>query len=167
VDSKFWTFGDCVNRNAWPPKYDAERAARIVEAVRHGASRTGAAAAGGVEESTLYAWMQLSQQFSLAIKNADAEAEMAMVAVIRTAADEGTWHVAARWLERRHPEHWRQRHFVVGAAPPEELAKGISLEARQRILDLYGFDVELMLPQLRPDEIVHEETDQSGRRPPN
>lgn len=100
-----------------PTKLDDLRAKRIVDAVAEGASRTVAAAKGGIDRSTLLGWLARGRDgeapyddFLLRVKKAEAEAEEAMVVCVRMAAmNPKNWTAAAWWLERCRPLDYAKR----------------------------------------------------------
>lgn len=71
--------------------------------------RRAAAAHVGICEDTLATWARRYPAFLADIQKAEAEAEVQAVAVIRQAANDGTWQAAAWWLERRRHEDYRRR----------------------------------------------------------
>ena len=114
----------------------------ILEALRTGATRAAACAVAGVTPRTLQRWQgDETRQNTLA--QAEAEAEVYMVGVIRKAAEAGSWKAAAYWLERRRPDEWGKREHLkvdieqrvtelateLGLDPAEVLAEA------QRLLD--------------------------------
>ena len=78
----------------------------------------------GIGEVTWYRWLRegeiaksgLKRQFWQAIKKAEKEAIIKNVAVLQNAAEEGNWHAAAWWLERRYYEDWGRKEKVDLAA---------------------------------------------------
>ena len=96
----------------------------------------------GSLERSLYEWQQEFPQFSQSIKKADAEAEMAMIDVIRTAAENGTWQAAAWWLERRHPESWRRRSSVTVLDAHQGPPTDDPQERARRIAEIYGINID-------------------------
>jgi hypothetical protein len=87
-------------------------------AIRAGCGPEQAAQAAGIAPSTLYAWKALGEQESdgpyrrllLKMRQAEAEAELSAVKVLRSAIeDDGDWKAALAYLERKHPERWRLR----------------------------------------------------------
>jgi hypothetical protein len=94
----------------------AEKA--ICDAIRAGCYQEQAAQAAGISASTLYAWKALGEQesdgpyrrFLLNLRQAEAEAELNAVKILRRAIeDEGDWKAALALLERRFPGRWRRR----------------------------------------------------------
>ena len=80
----------------------------ILAALRHGATRAAAAQAARVDPTTVQRWAHCkTTQNQLA--QAEAEAELFHVGVIRRAAEAGSWKASAWWLERRHPREWGRR----------------------------------------------------------
>lgn len=94
-----------------PSKFTPERRKRIIEAIRQGNTRKAAVAQAGINYDTFCQWLRQHPEFSDQVKNAEAEAELASVKVIREAAIT-TWQAAAWWLERRRPEDWGTSHVV-------------------------------------------------------
>lgn len=94
-----------------PSKFTIERRKRILEALRQGNTRKVAVALAAINYDTFCEWLRQYPEFSEQIKNAEAEAELASVKIIRKAAIT-TWQAAAWWLERRRPEEWATSHVV-------------------------------------------------------
>lgn len=95
-------------------KYNEDRHNRIVDALRAGNTRRAASWAGGIDPDTFGIWLRRFPAFSEAVKAAEADAELAMVQRVRTAADE-SWQAAAWWLERKMKQDWSARQEQVGA----------------------------------------------------
>ena len=100
---------------ARPTKLTKEVRDKIVKAISAGAYATVAAKAAGIGESTYFRWLDEAQkpnakpelvEFRESVKEAEAQAEIANIALIRTAAQAGTWQAAAWYLERKHAERW-------------------------------------------------------------
>jgi transposase-like protein len=83
----------------------------VLEALRGGNTRTAAAHAAGVDRSTIYEWLK-NPTLSDAIKRAESDAEVEMVAVVRRASKK-TWTAAAWWLERKKPKNWGKRDKIL------------------------------------------------------
>ena len=82
---------------------------RLVEGIRLGLTNKLAAAYAGISESTFYLWMQQAREgdqekieLSESLKKAEAQSAAHSLAVIKKAAQDGTWTAAAWMLERRH-----------------------------------------------------------------
>lgn len=98
-------------------KLNADRQARLVEALKSGNTRRASAEYAGIGESTFYRWMERGEAATSgkykelweAVKKAEADAEVRNVALIQRAANGGTWQAAAWWLERRKPQDWAKR----------------------------------------------------------
>jgi hypothetical protein len=129
-----------------PTKYNDERAAKILEALRLGVPQSTAITYGGIAEATYYRWLSDAQkpdapphlvEFREAVKAARAEAEVRSVAVIQNASRK-TWQAAAWFLERSFPQHWARtdRHEVTGAngGPVELNVDTDALESKLRQL---------------------------------
>ena len=102
---------------------EPELAARIITYIRAGSYLETAAAAGGVNKSTLHRWLQRGSEgeepfakFCDQVEAALAEAELRDLARIDRAAD-SNWQAAAWKLERRNPKMWGRREYtqVTGA----------------------------------------------------
>ncbi len=101
-----------------PTKLTPAVSAAICESVRGGAWIETAAAAAGVDASTVHSWLRRADDkedcgepfiaFSLAYKKARADAELEAISVIRGAMPK-TWQAAAWYLERSYPERWGRR----------------------------------------------------------
>lgn len=109
-------------------KITQETTDKICLAIRAGNYAKVAAEMAGVGESTYYRWLDEGQkadakkiyrEFWESIKRAEADAEVAAVALIRQAANNGTWQAASWLLERKHGERWgrndKLRQEITGA----------------------------------------------------
>ena len=90
----------------------------IFAAIRAGCYPEQAAQAAGISPSTLYAWKARGEnesegpyrRFLLKLRQAEAEAELTAVAILRSAIeDESDWKAALAFLERRFPARWRRQ----------------------------------------------------------
>ncbi len=137
-----------------PTKFNDERAAKILEALRLGVPQTTAVSYAGVHDATYYRWLQEAtkpdapqelRDFRDAVKAARAEAEVRSVAVIQNASRK-TWQAAAWFLERGFPQHWARsdRHEITGRdGGPIELnvdADALESKVRQLIAKRRGDD---------------------------
>lgn len=102
-----------------PSKLTEDRTKRITDAIQIGAYPEHAARAAGIAPSTYYDWMAKGEEgyegfaeFSEAVKEAKAQAEINDLAVITKAARDGHWQAAAWKRERSDPEHWGRRERV-------------------------------------------------------
>ena len=98
---------------ARPSKYNQDRHDRIITALRGGNTRRAACWAGGIEVETFHQWLRRFPEFSDAVKAAEADAELAMVERVRTAAND-QWQAAAWWLERKMKRDWSNRQEITG-----------------------------------------------------
>lgn len=97
-------------------KFTPETREVILEAVRQGNYYTTACALAGVHINTLYRWLKWGseeerpgyKEFYEDIMTAEAEAEVSLVTVIRTAA-EIDYRAGLELLRRRFPERWGAR----------------------------------------------------------
>jgi hypothetical protein len=131
---------------ARPTKLTKEVQDRILQAVQAGNYLDTAAQFAGIDGSTMRRWLQKGEgegaaepyrTFHTALKSARASAEVRSVALIQTAASNGTWQAAAWYLERSYPDRWgRTRVEVTGAdnAPIRVDVDSEALEAKVRAL---------------------------------
>lgn len=100
---------------ARPSKLTPEVQKRIIDAIRAGNYAAQAARSAGIGSSTFYRWMEQGatedapqelREFRDSVKKAEAEAEVAAVAIIRREAQNGTWQAAAWYLERKYADRW-------------------------------------------------------------
>jgi len=84
---------------------------RLVEAVELGATWELAAAAAGVDVSTVHRWHadESNREFCDRLKRAEAVGALAALRSIHEAAVGGTWQAAAWLLERRYPADYGRR----------------------------------------------------------
>lgn len=91
----------------------------ICKVLRSGNYRTVAARLAGIDERTLYRWLEKGEeakrgkyrQFCRAVMEAEAQGQAALVAQINVAAKD-TWQAAAWILERKYPDLWGRRDAV-------------------------------------------------------
>ena len=92
-----------------PSKRTPEREARLLEALRAGNTRKAACHYAAISDETFSTWQARDLDFLDAVKKAEGDAEVRMVAQIAQAAQTGTWQAAAWWLERRRPDDYGRR----------------------------------------------------------
>ena len=99
---------------ARPSKLTDEVQDRIVRAIRAGNYAEAACHSAGISSSTFYRWMTRGDAeagayrvFREAVLQAEAEAEVHAVAIIRRAMTDD-WRAAMAYLERRYPSRWRR-----------------------------------------------------------
>ena len=99
-----------------PTKLNAETTERLIEAVRLGATWEIAAAAAGVDVSTVHRWRagegELNRELCDRLQKSEADGALDALAAIRQAAQGGTWQAAAWLLERRYPAAYGRRTEV-------------------------------------------------------
>jgi hypothetical protein len=125
-----------------PLKLTQELQDRITLAIRAGNYSKIAAEMNGIGETTFYRWLEMGakpnapkiyREFRESIKAAEAEAEVASVARIRQAADNGTWQAAAWYLERKHGDRWgRNDKLRQEISGPEGKPVPLSLEEAKK-----------------------------------
>jgi transposase-like protein len=91
-----------------PPKYNEQRAQRVLEAIRAGATRRAAAGHAGVDDATLYRWIERYASFATLLTRVEDDVEVRCTATILQASLED-WRAAAWWLERRRSESYGRR----------------------------------------------------------
>lgn len=120
--------------------HDPDVLHRLTTGLKAGLYREEAATGAGIGTSTFYRWMKEGQAHAEAeaqeaanhlddpdwepgeptrqrviweaVKEAEATAELAHVANIRSAAMSGTWQASAWWLERKMPRKWGRHDRV-------------------------------------------------------
>ena len=113
-----------------------EIADRIVELVRDGNYFQVAAEAVGIHRSTLNRWIARGEEagegpyfeFAERLRRADAEAEVAAVAVVREGGK--AWIANMTYLERRHPDRWRRASDTRPLKSDEERSPDEQFRAR-------------------------------------
>jgi len=131
-----------------PSKLTPKTRAKICAAIRKGATREIAAAAGGVHPDSLNEWLKQGRNpdaaprysvFSAAIKLAEADNALRALAVIEAAGIDGSWQAAAWMLERRHG-YRREAQITLAAATdapadPDTVVDPRKPEGRAVIID--------------------------------
>ena len=84
-------------------KYTPETVAKIIEAIKMGATYELAAGYAGIHYDTFNEWMKHKAEFSEQVKSAEGVGAMIWLAKIERAASDGNWQAAAWKLERRYP----------------------------------------------------------------
>jgi hypothetical protein len=80
-----------------------------LDALRLGATRRAAAAAGGFARQTFYEMIK-DPTLLTEVEKAEAEAEFTHVSnIARASIDPKNWTASAWWLERRHPDDFGRR----------------------------------------------------------
>lgn len=122
-----------------PEKLTPGVQARIVDAVRAGATREQAAGAAGIAKRTLQRWLAAGEsarprvrfaRFARALREAEDAMIVDAVQGIQASAQEGDWRARAWLLERRWPATWGKRsaHELSGpGGEPLELG-GVDLD---------------------------------------
>ena len=110
---------------ARPTKLTDSVQQRIVSAVAAANYYEAAAAYGGVDYRTLLRWMQrgekakdgIYRQFCQAVRQAEADSEVAIVATVRQSIPDNP-RLGLDFLARRFPDRWgpKERHVVEGDA---------------------------------------------------
>jgi hypothetical protein len=114
-----------------PSKLTPEVQARIVAALRVGATHAIAAAHGGVDVATLQRWLASSspryREFRDAARAASAKGDVVALSTVATAA-QTDWRAAMRLLEARHPEAYGRR-VQVQAMPVQGVDADLDAQA--------------------------------------
>lgn len=145
-------------------KITPELIERICLAIRAGNYAKISCEMVGIGETTFYRWMEMGQkdnarkeyrEFWESIKRAEADAEIANVALIRQAANNGSWQAASWLLERKHGERWgrndKLRQEITGAnGAPVSLSIE---EARKSVLEFLSEGEENVSISLGTDTI--------------
>lgn len=145
-------------RTGRPENLTAAVQARVVDAIRAGASREKAAQEAGIDRSTLQRYLARGQgpkapvrfqKFVEAFKAAEVAAYLASVDSIPQAADRGDWRAAAFMLERRHSDEFgRNAPERDGAGGDESVHWDFSQLTNKQLADLQALleKVELREP---------------------
>jgi hypothetical protein len=93
---------------ARPTKRTPETEAKILNALRVGASRKDAADAAGVDYSNFLRWTEQFREFREAVTRAEGEVAARMTARLYQEAtkDGGDWKASLEWLKRRRRDDW-------------------------------------------------------------
>lgn len=101
-----------------PTKFTEETRGKILTALKGGNYREVACRYAGVSYQTFRNWLKMAEdasappeylEFLEAVEKAEADAEVADLALIRRAAQEGSWTAAAWVRERKNPERWGRK----------------------------------------------------------
>lgn len=104
-----------------PTKFTPETRDKILTALRAGNYRRVACNYAGISHTTFSNWLNKAEhpdappeyiEFVAAVEKAEADAEVADLALIRRSAQEGQWQAAAWIRERKNPERWGRRDRV-------------------------------------------------------
>ena len=113
---------------------------RLIEGIRLGMTNKLAAAYAGISESTFYLWLQQARDgdeeksdLLESLKRAEAESAAHSLAVIKKAAQDGSWQAAAWGLERRHG-YKREVVLEEPSVKTEELVDPNTTEGREAIV---------------------------------
>ena len=125
--------------NGRPSKYSDERAAKIVNYLRVGASRAAASQGSGITYQTFLNWLRAHDDFAGMVAEAEAQAEITCTVEVFKAAKNGDVKAAIEWLKRRRPGDWSEtlRNEQTGAnGGPIEIATLTDAERAARIASL-------------------------------
>jgi hypothetical protein len=107
------------------------RVVNLLNALRIGNTRSGAAAYAQVHRDTLYDWLR-NPTFSDALEKAEADAKMAAIANIHQAGRK-SWQASAWYLERRYADEFGRRERVdveiVARREADRIAQKLGLDA--------------------------------------
>jgi hypothetical protein len=122
-------------------KLTPETKARLVEAIKLGMTNKLAASYAGISESSFYKWRDKAAagdkemiQLFQSLKRAEAASAAHSLAVIKKAAQDGTWTAAAWMLERRHNFRKEAVHEPIQAVDTSELVDPTTAEGRAAII---------------------------------
>lgn len=107
-----------------PTKLTPQTTERIVQAIKAGNYAEPACRSAGISPSSYYRWLERGEHepdgiyhdFAAAIRQAEADAEVHAVALLRRAMP-NDWRAALAYLERRYPNRWR-RHTTTELSGP-------------------------------------------------
>ena len=122
-------------------KLTPETKARLIEAIKLGMTNKLAAQYAGIAISTFYLWREkasagdpLYMDLMDSLKRAEAQSAAHSLAVIKKAAQDGTWTAAAWMLERRHNFRKEAVHEPIQAVDTSELVDPTTAEGRAAII---------------------------------
>lgn len=102
-----------------PTKRTPATTAKVCTAIRAGATFEHAAAFAGISYATFAEWRVRYPEFAEAVKAAEGEGAVSLLAKLQTAATSGHWQAAAWILERRHPTVYGRRSTLAVARAAE------------------------------------------------
>jgi hypothetical protein len=107
-----------------------------LQALTAGNTRRAACAYAGVSEDAFAAWLGRYADFADAVKKAEAQAEVKMVATVVQASTK-QWQAAAWWLERRRADDFSRRDKVeiTVRQHAEKLAAELGLDPEELIAE--------------------------------
>jgi len=154
-----------------PTKLTPKLQSKFVDLIAKGHYISTACQACGIARETFYTWLERAEQeakngggiyadFHDAVKKAEAEAEEALLAVVREKAiDKKDWLPAMTILERRHPEKWGRRDrstitleetkeiTITHVTVVKDYGEGYINQAKRReVIDIKGEDVKELPP---------------------
>jgi hypothetical protein len=129
------------------PKDTPERRDKILQALRAGNTRGASCAYAGLSADTFALMLKRHSEFSEAVKEAEASAEVRHVANIAKAAKLGNWTASAWWLERRRHEDWGRKDRVEIISTVRELARANGLTDEET--DAAILEAERYLKEMR------------------
>lgn len=93
-----------------PVKFDKDHIDKILRSLEEGEGRVKAVMAGGIDYATFMRWMRKYSNFAKDIKSAEETGNDKLEDTCkRRVLDDPSWQSAAWWLERNHPEKYRNR----------------------------------------------------------
>lgn len=116
-------------------KYTPDRVKRITDALAAGNTRGAASAYGGINQGTFENWMRRHAEFSEAVKDAEARAEVSHVANIAQAARSGVWTASAWWLERRRHQDWGRKDKLEIIRTVAEMAEAAGADTSEAVAE--------------------------------
>jgi len=117
------------------PKFTKETIGKLVDAIRKGATHDLACKYAGIDNATLYRWMQEKSEFGDAIREAEGAAAFGWLSKIEEAAEDGNWKAAAWKLERRYPQDYGRSAIEVSGPDKGPVQVEIT-EARAKLAAL-------------------------------
>ena len=89
-------------------KRNLTRMSLILELLRVGNKRNSACKAAGISTSTFYKWMESDDEFSHAVEQASAQAEVDRVSqILKSATDKDIYFPPLAWLSERSNKEWK------------------------------------------------------------
>jgi transposase len=128
---------------ARPTKWTPEREQAVLEALRAGMSRRGAAEYAGISVDTLERRVRRFAGFAATLRQAEASVELRAVRTITTAWGEGDWRAGLAWLERRRHDDWGKRQRIEILATILEMAASAGIDQAAAVAECERFLREL------------------------
>lgn len=116
-------------------KYTPETVAKVLQAIRLGATYTLACNYASISLAVFEDWMRDKSDFSESVKAAEGAGAVGWLAKIEQAANEGSWQAAAWKLERKYPKDYGRVVRVDLEGDLRRLAAELGLDADDAVAE--------------------------------